>query len=69
VYWFVSLLFTLFVLTAVVHAVMRRWRSEAVHHATRNATSGKSLLMKLMLFGVLTSAGYFVGLLLFPEMS
>jgi len=69
VYWFVSLLFTLFVLTAVVHAVMRRWHSEAVHHATRNATSGKSLLMKLMLFGVLTSAGYFVGLLLFPEMS
>ncbi len=68
VYWFVSLLFALFVLTAVVHAVIRSWRSGEVQ-ATRKATSGKSVLVTLILFGLLTSAGYFVSLLLFPDMS
>ncbi len=69
VYWFVSLLFTLFVLTAVVHTVMRRWRSGAILQTTRKTTSGKSVLLTLILFGVLTSAGYFASLLLFPDMS
>jgi Acyltransferase family len=68
-YWFVSLLFTFFVLFALVNTVTRRWRSKTVLHAAQKATSPKSVFVTLMLFGVLTSAGYFVGLLLFPEMS
>ena len=69
VYWFVSLLFAFFVLFALVHTVMRPWRSRTVLHATRKATSSNSVLVALVVFGVLTSAGYFVGLLLFPDMS
>ena len=68
-YWFVSLLFTFFVLLALVNTVTRRWRSRTVLHAAQKATSRKSVFVTLMLFGVLTSAGYFVGLLLFPDMS
>jgi hypothetical protein len=64
VYWFISLLFAFFVLFTLVHMVMRRWRS-----AARKATSGISVLATLILFGVLTSAGYFVSLLLFPDAS
>lgn len=68
-YWFVSLLFTFFVLFALVHTATRRWRSRTVLHAAQKATSRKSVFVTLVLFGVLTSAGYFVGLLLFPDMS
>ncbi len=68
-YWFVSLLFTFFVLFALVHSVSRRLRSGTSLHAARKAASAKSVYLTLMLFGVLTSVGYFVGLLVFPEMS
>jgi len=68
-YWFVSLLFTLFVLFAVVHTVMRRWHVKTVPRTAGKATSGKSVLVTLMLFGVLISAGYFANMLLFPDMS
>jgi glucan biosynthesis protein C len=68
-YWFVSLLFTFFVLFALVHSVSHRLRRGTSLHAARKAASAKSVFFTLMLFGVLTSVGYFVGLLLFPEMS
>jgi glucan biosynthesis protein C len=69
VYWFVSLLFTFFVVFAVFHTVMRRWRSKTVPSASRKVTSGNSVLVTLMLFGVLTSVMYFLSLLFMPDLS
>jgi peptidoglycan/LPS O-acetylase OafA/YrhL len=69
IYWFISLLFACFILFALVHMAMRQWRSGAALPAVRKATSGTSVLVTLMLFGVLTSAGSFVSLLLFPDTS
>jgi glucan biosynthesis protein C len=68
-YWFLSLLFALFVLFALVCTATRRWRSKTVLSAARKELSGRSLLVALALFGVLTSAGYFVSLLFFPDTS
>ncbi len=67
VYWFISLLFAFFVLFALGHAVMRRWRGRPVLPAARQATAGNSTLVTLLLFGLLTCAAYFVILLLLPD--
>ena len=69
VYWFISLLLVFFVLFALAHMVMRQRQSGAALPAARKATSGNSMLVTLILFGVLTSAGSFVSLLLFPDTS
>ena len=69
IYWFLSLLFALFVVFALVYALSRRWRSGAILPAARPATSGNSVLVALVVFGLLTSAGYFILLLLFPDSS
>ena len=69
IYWFLSLLFALFVVFALVYALSRRWRSGAILPAARPATSGNSVLVALVVFGLVTSAGYFILLLLFPDSS
>jgi hypothetical protein len=69
IYWFLSLLFALFVVFALVYTLSRRWRSGAILPAARPATSGNSVLAALVVFGLLTSAGYFILLLLFPDSS
>ncbi len=69
VYWFLTLLFAFFVLFALAHAVMRRWRSGAALPAVQKAARGNPALVTLLLFGVMTSAGYFASLLLFPDTS
>lgn len=70
IYWFISLLFAFFVVFALVYTLTRRWRSGAILlPATRPATSGNSVLMALVVFGLLTSAGYFILMLLFPDSS
>ena len=65
VYWFISLLFAVFVLFALAYTLTRRWRGNALPKRTRDI----SVLGVLVLFGVLTSGGYFVSLLLFPDAS
>ena len=69
IYWFLSLLFALFVVFALVYMLSRRWRSGASLPAARPATSGNSVFVALVVFGLLTSAGYFILLLLFPDSS
>ncbi len=69
IYWFLSLLFALFVVFALVYMLSRRWRSGAILPAARPATSGNSVLVALVVFGLVTSAGYFILLLLFPDSS
>jgi peptidoglycan/LPS O-acetylase OafA/YrhL len=69
IYWFLSLLFALFVVFALVYTLSRRWRSGASLPAARPATSGNSVFVALVVFGLLTSAGYFILLLLFPDSS
>ena len=69
IYWFLSLLFALFVVFALVYTLSRWWRSGTILPAARPATSGNSVLVALVVFGLLTSAGYFILLLLFPDSS
>jgi glucan biosynthesis protein C len=69
IYWFLSLLFALFVVFALVYTLSRRWRRGASLPAARPATSGNSVFVTLVVFGLLTSAGYFILLLLFPDSS
>ena len=67
IFWFLSLLFIFFVLFVLVHAAKRRWWSRAA--LVPKAARGHSPFLALVLFGLLTSAAYFVGLLLFPDTS
>lgn len=69
VYWFISLLFAFFALFALAHTVVRRRAGRAGAAALRKPTRGHAPLATLMLFGVLTAAGYLAGLLLFPDSS
>ena len=69
IYWFISLLFALFLLFALVFALTRRWRNGGISPAEYRATSSNSVLVTLMVFGLLTFAGYFILLLLFPDSS
>jgi len=68
-YWFLSLLFAFFVLFALVYTVTRRRWSAPVVPAERKTASGKSMLVGLVLFAILTFAGYFISLLLVPDTS
>ena len=68
-YWFISLLFAFFVVFALIYTVTRRQWTGAVAPAKRKAASGKSVLVALALFGVLTFVGYFLSLLLVPDTS
>ena len=68
VYWFISLLFAFFAVFALLHAVTRWWHRVTVPRV-RKVTYGNSVLIPLVLFGVLTSAGYFISLLLLPDNS
>jgi glucan biosynthesis protein C len=69
IYWFISLLFAFFLLFALVFALTRRWGRGGILPAEGRATSGKSVLVALVVFGLLTSAGYFILLLLLPDSS
>jgi len=68
IYWFISLLFVFFVLFALVHTLTRRWWSRS-SPGTLRKTTGSSALVTLTVFGLLTCAGYFGSLLLFPDSS
>ena len=69
IYWFLSLLFVLFVVFALVYALTRRWRNGTILPSPDPSSAGKSILLALVTFGLLTSAGYFILLLLFPDSS
>jgi glucan biosynthesis protein C len=67
IFWFLSLLFIFFGLFVLVRAATGRWWGRAA--LASQATWDHSSLVALALFGLLTSAAYFVGLLLFPDTS
>jgi glucan biosynthesis protein C len=69
IYWFISLLFAFFLLFALICALTRRWRGGAILPAARKSTSGHSVLVALVVFGLLTSAVYFILLLSVPDSS
>lgn len=69
IYWFISLLFAFFLLFALIYALARRWRSGAILPAARKSTSGHSVLVALVVFGLLTFAAYFILLLFVPDSS
>jgi glucan biosynthesis protein C len=69
IYWFLSLLFVLFVAFALVYAATPRWWSGTILRVSDPPSPGKSVYLALVTFGLLTSAGYFILLLLFPDSS
>jgi glucans biosynthesis protein C len=69
IYWFISLLFAFFLLFALIYALARRWRGGAILPAARKSASGHSVLVALVVFGLLTSAVYFILLLFVPDSS
>jgi glucan biosynthesis protein C len=69
IYWFISLLFAFFLVFALLYALARRGRGGAVFPAVRKPVSGRSVLGALAVFGLLTSAAYFILLLFVPDSS
>ena len=69
IYWFISLLFAFFLLFALVYTLARRWRGGATLPAGRKMTTSNSVLVALVVFGLLTSATYFILLLFVPDSS
>jgi len=69
IYWFISLLFAFFLLFALIYALARRWRGGSIFPAARKSTSGHSVLVALGMFGLLTSAAYFILLFFIPDSS
>ena len=69
IYWFISLLFAFFLLFALIYALAHRWRGGATLPAARKSTSGHSVLVALVVFGLLTSVAYFILLLFVPDSS
>jgi glucan biosynthesis protein C len=67
IFWFLSLLFIFSALAVLVSTVTHRWRSR-VAEAAQPGRRGAPLRV-LVLFGLLTSAAYFAGLLLVPDTS
>ncbi len=67
IYWYLSLLFAFFVVAALVYALARRGR--ALVAATRAVDSPRVVLLALGAFGLLTSIGHFLLLLLVPDSS
>ena len=70
IYWFISLLFAFFLLFALVFCADTPVAERGnISRRTYRTTSGNSVLVALLVFGLLTSAGYFILLLLFPDSS
>jgi glucan biosynthesis protein C len=69
IYWFLSLLFAFFLISALVYAFVRKWRGTGFQPVAHKFESGNSILIALVSFGLLMSAAYFVLLLLVPDSS
>jgi glucan biosynthesis protein C len=69
IYWFLSLLFAFFLVSALVYALVRKWRGTGFQPVAHKFESGNSILIALVSFGLLMSAAYFVLLLLVPDSS
>jgi glucan biosynthesis protein C len=69
IYWFLSLLFAFFLITALVYALARKWRGTGIQPVAHKVKSGNSILIALVTFGLLMSSAYFVLLLLIPDSS
>ena len=57
-FWFISLLLCFFVVLCLFYEGGKRWPGGSVHRATTEAASGKSIRVRLLLFGCISSAGY-----------
>lgn len=68
-FWFLSLLLAFFVIVGLFHAVRTRRPGTIDGSSTKGPASNKSILSALLVAAVLTSLGYFIIILLTPEMS
>lgn len=68
-YWFLSLLISFFLVFVLLYVVKNKWLGASPRPTTSEPASSKSILRALLLVGVLTSVGYFLTILLIPDMS
>jgi glucan biosynthesis protein C len=68
-FWFVSLLFYFFVVFILVHKVKSRSAKVFSDPPKVESTSSKKTLLTLLVLGLITSAVYFVSLLMVPDTS
>ena len=69
IYWFISLLFVFFLLFVLIFTLIRRGRRLTAHDTERKPKSENFVFFELLVFGLLTSVGYFLFLLFFPDSS
>ncbi len=69
VYWFISLLFAFFLLFVSIFTITHRWKNRSIPTYDGKTRSGNPVLVELLIFGLLISAGYFSLLLYFPDSS
>jgi len=68
-YWFISLLFSFFIVFIVLHKAISKLSGIFSKTMKPEASSKENVLLTLLVFGLVTSIGYFVSLLLIPDMS
>ena len=68
-FWFVSLLFYFFVIFILLYMVKSKLSGISSNTTKPESPSNKNVLLILMIFGLVTTVGYFVSLLLVPDTS
>jgi len=57
-FWFISLLLCFFVVLCLLYEARKRWLGGSVHLAKAEAASSRSILVRLLLFGCISSVGF-----------
>ena len=57
-FWFISLLLCFFVVLCLLYEAWKKWLGGSGHFSQVEAPSSKSILVKLLLFGCISSAGF-----------
>ncbi len=57
-FWFISLLLCFFVVLCLLYEAKKKWLGGSVHSAKAGAASSRSILVRLLLFGCISSAGF-----------
>ncbi|UCF16173.1 MAG: acyltransferase family protein, partial [Phycisphaerales bacterium] len=57
-FWFVSLLLCFFVVLCLLYEARKKWLGGSAHLGQAEATSSRSILVRLLVFGCISSAGF-----------
>ena len=57
-FWFISLLLCFFVVLCLLYEARKKWLGGSVHFSQAEAASSRSILVRLLLFGFISSVGF-----------